>query len=120
MSDEQESLLQQANKHAHDMLLRRLARPITDAIPAQGEKMGIPALPEPAKQDDLTEVCQLCGKALYVRLDWRDPGQAKHELDRIRFTIKDAFSRAYGWFEEPPKERLVQAHRDANTKAGEP
>lgn len=71
--------------------------------------VGLPkeyATPAPAqKQDELTEVMQLFGHPLYVRLDWRDPDVAKYELEQIRSTLKDVFARAEGYESWQAKEQ---------------
>lgn len=63
----------------------------------------------PVERNEWDEVCQICGESLCVRLDWRDPEMAKHKLEQIRSTVKDAFERAYGIYKpdstEPAKEQ---------------
>ena len=47
--------------------------------------------------EELTEVGQLYGKSLYVRLDWRDPETATYELEQIRSAVRDIFARMEGY-----------------------
>lgn len=49
------------------------------------------------QRDELTEVGQLFGKPLYVRLDWRDPDRATYELEQIHSLLRDMFARAEGY-----------------------
>lgn len=112
-----EDLLEWARKNHENWLFRAITAEAGINLPEQGEKIDMPPLPEPApNQGDLTEVCQLFGKALYVRLDWRYPDTAKYELERIHSTLVDAF-RYTGIMPERSKDQ--EAYRDANTKAGE-
>lgn len=59
------------------------------------------------QRDELTEVCQLFGKPLYVRLDWRDPEIATYELEQIRSLLRDMFARIEGYDSWQAKEREV-------------
>lgn len=56
------------------------------------------------EQDEETEVCQLFGKPLYVRLDWRDPERARYELKQIDALLKDVFARVEGYSSWQAKE----------------
>lgn len=103
-------LLEQAYDLGIASLTRSLTRPELVVTTMQGEKINIP----PIEDGDLTEICQLFGHSLYVRLDQRDPKQAKAETHRIRSTIIEMFDRA-GWIERMHRAELL----DANTKAGE-
>ena len=62
--------------------------------------------PLPTNPDGLTEVMQLHGHPLYVRLDWRDPELAAFELGQIRATLKDVFAciEGYGGWDAKIKE----------------
>lgn len=62
--------------------------------------------------DELTEVCQLFGKSLYVRLDWRDPEMARIDLKQIRASLKDVFARAEGYASWQEKEKEVRRKGD--------
>jgi len=56
------------------------------------------------QRDELTEICQIYGHPLYVRLDWRDPEIAMNELERIRATLKDMVARVEGYANWQAKE----------------
>lgn len=63
-----------------------------DSLLTKGWRL-CPGHPEPEqKQGDLTEVCQLYGNPLYVRLDERDPEKSKYELDQIRSVLRSALA----------------------------
>lgn len=110
MSDD---LLEWARKNHENWLFRSIIAEAGINLTKQGEKIDIPA---PPQHDELTEICQLFGYPLYVRLDWRNPEQAKEDRDRIHTAITEALGRTYGMYE---KRTGQQVYLDANTKAGE-